>query len=185
MHEVSRVTELAASIVAAHASRTDLESSSLPGIIADVSSALIMIDGEKDPVGRPASEAIVEDALPAGVSDAVEDRTFVRNGIRTVYDRHIVCLEDNKSVVLLARHLKRSGIAVADYLRKWDLPDDYPMVAPGYAAEKRALALNAGLGKAVRPPAPGSASEPASAPEASRRRGTLHPSYGAVTSPAG
>lgn len=183
MHEVSRVTELAASIVAAHASRTDLESSALPEIIANVSSALILIDGDKSQSVFAAPEAVVQDALPADQSDAAEDGTFVRNGIQTVHDRHIICLEDNKSVVLLERHLRRSGIAVADYLRKWDLPDDYPMVAPGYAAEKRALALRAGLGKSVRPPASDKTPEPTA--EAPRRRGTLHPSYGAVTAPAG
>jgi len=33
------------------------------------------------------------------------------------------------------------------YRRKWDLPDDYPMIAPAYAAKRSELARATGLGQ--------------------------------------
>ena len=37
--------------------------------------------------------------------------------------------------------------AVAQYREKWNLPSDYPMVAPNYAAQRSALAKKIGLGQ--------------------------------------
>jgi predicted transcriptional regulator len=34
-----------------------------------------------------------------------------------------------------------------DYRVKWNLPPDYPMVAPSYAAKRQRLARESGLGK--------------------------------------
>lgn len=34
-----------------------------------------------------------------------------------------------------------------DYRKKWNLPGDYPMVAPAYAAQRRDLAMTIGLGQ--------------------------------------
>ena len=34
-----------------------------------------------------------------------------------------------------------------DYRRKWNLPADYPMVAPNYAEQRRDLAKKIGLGR--------------------------------------
>lgn len=47
---------------------------------------------------------------------------------------HLVCLETGAKVVLLRRHLQQKlGITPEEYRRKWDLPADYPLVAPDYA----------------------------------------------------
>jgi hypothetical protein len=35
----------------------------------------------------------------------------------------------------------------ADYRAKWGLPNDYPMVAPAYAAKRSELAKSLGLGR--------------------------------------
>lgn len=175
LQEVSRVAELAASIVAAHAGRTTLDSAALPGLLAQVSSALRKIDDPDQAVQEIVSASEAIEAPRHDIPADVDDGIFVRNGIRTVYDRHIICLEDNREVVLLERYLRRKGIPVADYLEKWNLPQDYPMVAPGYVAEKRASALETGLGKTVRPKKTQNSTRHVPA----RRRGTLHPSYGA------
>jgi predicted transcriptional regulator len=34
-----------------------------------------------------------------------------------------------------------------EYRKKWDLPSDYPMVAPNYAATRSQLAKSLGLGR--------------------------------------
>lgn len=47
---------------------------------------------------------------------------------------HLVCLETGAKVVLLRRHLAlKLGMTPEEYRRKWDLPPDYPLVAPDYA----------------------------------------------------
>jgi predicted transcriptional regulator len=35
----------------------------------------------------------------------------------------------------------------AQYRRKWNLPSDYPMTAPNYAAQRSAIAKTLGLGQ--------------------------------------
>ena len=62
---------------------------------------------------------------------------------------HIVCLEDGKRLKMLKRYLRnRFGLTPEAYRAKWNLPADYPMVAPNYAARRSVLAKEIGLGKA-------------------------------------
>lgn len=57
----------------------------------------------------------------------------------SVYFDFLVCLEDGKRLKMLKRHLRVAyGMTPDQYRQKWSLPDDYPMVAPSYAAQKRA-----------------------------------------------
>ncbi|WP_245422422.1 MucR family transcriptional regulator [Alsobacter soli] len=59
----------------------------------------------------------------------------------------IICLEDGRPYTSLRRHLTtRYGMSPADCRAKWGLPNDYPMVAPNYAAKRSALARDMGLG---------------------------------------
>ena len=89
---------------------------------------------------------------------------FERNGHRTVFEDHLFCLQDDRDVVLLSRHLGRLGVTPAQYRAKWDLPSDYPMVSPRYAASRREVAARTRFG---RPAAP-----------VRRREGRLNLSYG-------
>ena len=60
---------------------------------------------------------------------------------------YIVCLEDGKKMKMLRRHLMTTyGMTPDDYRAKWNLPKDYPMVAPSYAEKRRVLAKEIGLG---------------------------------------
>ena len=66
----------------------------------------------------------------------------------------IICLEDGKPMKSLKRHLATHHQMTPDeYRAKWDLPRDYPMVAPDYAARRSELAKSAGLGQVRRGPA--------------------------------
>jgi predicted transcriptional regulator len=68
-----------------------------------------------------------------------------------VFADRIVCLEDGRSVTLLKSYVaKRYKIGVAEYLRRWRLPADYPLVPSQYAERKRVMARNSGLGTSVR-----------------------------------
>jgi predicted transcriptional regulator len=48
----------------------------------------------------------------------------------------------------MRRHLPGLGITPSQYREKWNLPADYPMVAPNYAAQRSAMAKKFGFGRA-------------------------------------
>ena len=108
-----------------------------------------------------------------------EPAVTVRASIKQDY---IVCLEDGKKLKMLKRYLRTNyNMSPDDYRRKWDLPSDYPMVAPSYAEKRRSLAHSTGLGRRsaeVAEPAPEPTEEAApaieeaisSAPKAKRGR---------------
>lgn len=124
---------LTADIVAAHVSNNSVAVSDLAGLIAKVHTALAGL-------GTPTSAPVAE--LKPAVS--------VRASIKPA---HIVCLEDGKKMKMLKRHLMTDhGLSPAGYRAKWNLPADYPMVAPDYAETRRALAVKIGLGTKARKP---------------------------------
>ncbi|MCP5076092.1 MAG: MucR family transcriptional regulator [Rhodobacteraceae bacterium] len=61
---------------------------------------------------------------------------------------HIICLEDGKKFKMLKKHLRAQyNMSPEAYRAKWNLPVDYPMVAPNYATRRQELARASGLGK--------------------------------------
>ncbi|MDC0344570.1 MucR family transcriptional regulator [Alphaproteobacteria bacterium] len=65
----------------------------------------------------------------------------------SVFNDHIICLEDGKQLKMLKRHLKSAyNMTPEEYRERWGLPADYPMVAPNYAKKRSDLALKIGLG---------------------------------------
>jgi predicted transcriptional regulator len=70
---------------------------------------------------------------------------------KSIEPDYLICLEDGRRFKSLKRHLKASFNMTPDqYREKWDLPADYPMVAPTYAATRSQLAKNMGLGRLAR-----------------------------------
>lgn len=67
---------------------------------------------------------------------------------QSVTDDFIICLEDGKQLKMLKRHLKSAYNMTPDqYRERWNLPADYPMVAPNYAKRRSSLAMEIGLGR--------------------------------------
>lgn len=65
----------------------------------------------------------------------------------------IICLEDGKKFKSLKRHIGvHYNLSPEEYRQKWNLPADYPMVAPNYAATRSALAKSIGSGESRRRP---------------------------------
>jgi predicted transcriptional regulator len=76
--------------------------------------------------------------------DKQEPKVSIRSSIKPDY---ITCLECGKKQKMLKRHLMTSHETTpAEYRQKWNLSSDYPMVAPNYAEQRRALAKSIGLG---------------------------------------
>ena len=89
----------------------------------------------------------VDIPLPPPPVTPVEEQkpaVSIRSSVKPDY---IVCLEDGKKLKMMRRHLMTAyGMTPDDYRAKWNLPKDYPMVAPNYAEKRRALAKEIGLG---------------------------------------
>ena len=65
-----------------------------------------------------------------------------------VTEDHVFCLCCGRGFTMLKRHLKAEHNLTEDqYRTKFDLPDDFPLVAPSYSARKAAYAKQVGLGK--------------------------------------
>jgi predicted transcriptional regulator len=121
---------MTADIVAAHVSNNSVAVSDLPVLIANVHHALAALGG---PAATP--------EVQLNLTPAVLIRTSVKPAL-------ITCLDCGKKMKMLKRHLNTDHQMVVDqYRAKWSLPKTYPMVAPDYAAKRRALALTIGLGR--------------------------------------
>lgn len=118
---------LTADIVSAHVSHNSVALSDIPNLIAQVHGALAALGT----TGGPA-----EPQLPA---------ISVRASVKPDY---IVCLEDGKKFKTLKRHLRvHHNMTSEEYVAKWGLASDYPMVAPNYAKMRADTALRIGLGR--------------------------------------
>ncbi len=119
---------LTSDIVAAHVSNNDVAVTEVPELITSVFGALSSLDGTGGKEEEPP-----EPAVP------------IRSSVKKDY---IVCLEDGKKMKMLKRHLMTAyGMTPDEYRQRWNLPSDYPMVAPSYAEKRRELAKKIGLGR--------------------------------------
>ena len=67
---------------------------------------------------------------------------------KSLTDDYIICLEDGQKLKMLKRYIRsRYGLSPEEYRAKWELPSDYPMVAPAYAKKRSEFAKKIGLGK--------------------------------------
>ncbi len=119
---------LTSDIVAAHVSNNSVSVDDIPALITNVYGALAGL-GQ----AAPAPEVRPEPAVS------------IRASIKPDY---VVCLEDGKKLKMLKRHLMTHYNLTPDqYRTRWNLPSDYPMVAPNYAEKRRELAKKIGLGR--------------------------------------
>lgn len=123
---------LTTKIVASFVSNNKVSAEDLPDLIRSVHRTLGSLSG-------PSEEQSSEKRKPA-VPVA-----------KSVQHDYIVCLEDGKRLKMLKRYLRSTyDLSPEDYRKRWNLPADYPMVAPAYAAQRSEYAKKIGLGKGVR-----------------------------------
>jgi len=123
------IVELTVDVISAYVSKNPVPVAELPALIAQVHQSLSgLADG---------AVVAVEEAQKPAV-----------NPKRSVHDDYIICLEDGKKFKSLKRHLSTHyNMTPDEYRAKWNLPHDYPIVAPGYAAARSAFAKKMGLGR--------------------------------------
>ncbi len=126
------IITFAGDIVAAYVSHNPVPAADLPALIASVHAALARLTGS--PVEAPAPEEAIEQPTAAQIR-------------RSISEDGIVSFLDGRSYKTLKRHLTKHGLTPQSYRQRYGLPADYPMVAPGYAAQRSALAKEIGLGR--------------------------------------
>jgi predicted transcriptional regulator len=104
----------------------------LPGLIQSVYASLAALGQAPEPV---------EEKLTPAVS--------VRASVKP---DAVTCLDCGEKMKMLKRHLgTEHGMTPAEYRARWNLPADYPMVAPDYAAKRKELAVGSALAASRRP----------------------------------
>ncbi len=123
------LVELTADIVSAYVTNNTVVRQDVPMLISEVHDALV-----KAAQNRTIDKA--EELKPA-----VPIKKSISNDF-------LICLEDGKKFRSLKRHLmSHYNLTPEEYREKWNLPRDYPMVAPGYAKQRSELAKSMGLGQ--------------------------------------
>ena len=125
----ARCIQLTANIVSAYVSNNTVSSAEMPALISQVYSALMRV-----------SKGAAVAAPAAPLTPAVPVR-------RSITPEYLVCLEGGKKFKSLKRHLRQYRMTPDQYRAKWNLPADYPMVVPNYAAARSQLAKQMGLGQ--------------------------------------
>jgi predicted transcriptional regulator len=119
---------LTADIVSAYVSNNTVPANDIPNLINQVHLALLRVSGGQN------------ETQPEPLKPAISVK-------KSITPEYIVCLEDGKKFKSLKRHLRTQyNMTPEQYREKWQLPTDYPMVAPNYAAARSQLAKQMGLG---------------------------------------
>tara|TARA_R110000803_G_scaffold25951_1_gene61851 strand:+ start:704 stop:1108 length:405 start_codon:yes stop_codon:yes gene_type:complete len=122
------VLKMATGIISAFVANNAVPAADLPDLIRTVHATII--DLSKDDAPKAATPE------PA-VSIA-----------KSITPDYLVCLEDGRKLKMLKRYLRsRYDMTPEEYRTRWNLPADYPMVAPNYAKLRSQHAKDIGLGK--------------------------------------
>jgi len=122
------LVRLTVEIVAAHVGNNTVPVREISVLISEVYSSLARLEA---PVGE--HDQSLKPAVPVTSS---------------VGKDFIICLEDGKRLRTLKRYLSTHyGLTPEQYKARWNLPEDYPMIAPSYSQRRRELAMASGLGR--------------------------------------
>lgn len=120
--------DLTSDIVAAFVSNNPVPANALPDLIRSVHETLTEL-GAAEPAEPPRPDPAV----------AIN---------KSVTPDYLVCLEDGRKLKMLKRYLRsRYDMTPEEYRARWNLPSDYPMVAPNYAKKRSEFAKEIGLGR--------------------------------------
>jgi predicted transcriptional regulator len=132
MDEKSEIIEMTADIVSAYVGNNSISAAELPSLIQSIHRALSSVTAAAEPVEVAPKEPAVS----------------IR---RSIQQDFLICLEDGRKFKSLKRHLRtKYNLSPEEYRAKWNLPKDYPMVAPSYAKARSDLAKQMGLGQGGR-----------------------------------
>ena len=126
--EQSNLLDMTADIVSAYVSNNPVEMTELPNVVRNIYSVLQDLS-----TGAEAPKETLKPVVPVS---------------KSVTPDFLICLEDGRKLKMLKRYLRsRYDMTPEEYRTKWNLPADYPMVAPNYAKLRSKHAKEIGLGK--------------------------------------
>lgn len=120
--------DMTSHIVSAFVSNNPVPAANLPELIRSVYQTISELsEGTPKPEPRP------DPAVPVN---------------KSITPDYLVCLEDGRKLKMLKRYLRsRYDMTPEEYRARWNLPSDYPMVAPNYAKRRSEFAKEIGLGR--------------------------------------
>jgi predicted transcriptional regulator len=161
------LAQLAGDIIKEHVKTTQVSAVELPQLIRDVfntltqcaqeagggqkttsvasaASAPAVVTASSQPAVAPAARAAKPSSVPATPPKKLVPAVPISESVTPDY---IICLEDGKKFKMMKRWIRTQyHMTPEQYRAKWDLPDDYPMIAPNARQAKSAYAKMAGLG---------------------------------------
>ncbi|HPE49362.1 MAG TPA: MucR family transcriptional regulator [Hyphomonas sp.] len=122
------VLEMTTGIVSSFVANNKIGAQELPELIRMIHETILgLAEGEE-----PAGESLTP-AVPVA---------------KSITPEFLVCLEDGRKLKMLKRYLRsRYDMTPEEYRDRWNLPADYPMVAPNYAKLLSKHAKDIGLGR--------------------------------------
>jgi predicted transcriptional regulator len=115
-------------IVSSFVSNNTVPAAELPALIRSVHAAIVNLSA-----GTEVEAESLAPAVPVA---------------KSITPDFLVCLEDGRKLKMLRRYLRsRYNMTPEEYRERWNLPADYPMVAPNYAKLRSKHAKTIGLGK--------------------------------------
>ena len=131
-HGNSDILEMTTEIVSSYVNGNEIRAENLSDIIRSIHKSLVTLSSDdfEKPTDKP----------KAAVSLA-----------KSITEDFLIGLEDGKKLKMLKRYLRsKYNLSPEEYRRRWNLPADYPMVAPNYAKRRSEFARQIGLGRGVR-----------------------------------
>jgi predicted transcriptional regulator len=125
---MSNLIEMAADIVAAHASTTPMTKEELIAELAAIHKALAGLEQGTE------------------IQEQTEETPVVSRKKAFGKDK-VICMICGKEMKTLTRHLRTAhGLKPAEYRAQFDLPKTQSLVARSYSASRRQMAIDKGLG---------------------------------------
>jgi len=133
MEDKNLLAEITADVVSSYVSKNKVAIGELPDLIVSIHDIFSRLTHVGDEIGQVADDLVP--AVPLGES---------------ITENYLICLEDGLKFKSLKRHLRsHHQMSAEQYREKWELPADYPMVAPSYSKKRSKLARENGLGKSA------------------------------------
>ena len=177
-------------LVTAFVNNHQLTATDLPKLLTDVFNAVSAFGANpglaaKNAAATPepagAAEAAEAASSPAPQAEPVSSSPVPAVSVEesTRNPDFIISLINGERFKTLKRHLRAHGLTEAEYRERYNLPGDYPFVAPSYSQLRRGVAHHMGFGKR-RSAAPGEAAGSEPAPAAA----TAEPAMAAASTPS-
>jgi len=128
---MATLLEMAAEIVAAHASTTPMSRDELVAELSEIHNALSALEK---------GEAVAAEAEAVDAPAVSRKKAFGKD--------KVTCMICGKEMKTLARHLRTAhDMKPSEYRKQFDIPRTQPLAARAYSESRRQMAVDRGLGE--------------------------------------